>query len=133
MAFLLRRPIALMAHWVIDNLARGSQCGFELHLDNSLLHPTVVAAATVHSVDPWNIFFAWGDWSVVVTVPADRFNFFKDICERHGIQWSLIGQATNIARTLTARVNRRKLVSVIPVRNENFKSRGFNAGIKRTP
>jgi thiamine-monophosphate kinase len=114
----------------IDNLARSSQCGFELHLENSLLHPLVVAAAAANSIDPWNIFFAWGDWSVAVTVPADRFNFFQDICEQYGVQWCSLGQATGNTCSLTARINQGQLVNVNPIRNENFISRGFNAGIK---
>lgn len=114
----------------IDNLARSSQCGFELHLENSLLHPSVVTAASTHNIDPWNIFFAWGDWSVAVTIPADLFNSFEDICEQYSIQWSILGQATGNTCSLTARMNQGQLVNVNPIRNENFISRGFNAGIK---
>lgn len=114
----------------IDNLTRSSKCGFELHLKNSLMHPSVVAAAAAYNVDPWNIFFAWGDWSVAVTVPAERFNSFETICEQHSIQWSLLGQATSNTCTINARINQGQLVSVDPVRNENFISRGFNAEVK---
>lgn len=114
----------------IDNLARSSRCGFHLDLDRSLLPQPVVAAAAARSVDPWNIFFAWGDWSVAVTIPAQRFDQFAAVCEQNEIPWTPLGRATASALKFTARVDDGALVDVTPLRNENFIFRGFNAGIK---
>jgi len=114
----------------IDNLARRSGCGFLLELSDALLPWSVVAAASEHGVDPWNIFFAWGDWSVAAAVPADRFQLFEDVCRENGVEWTPLGWATDSTGKLLANVNKSELVGVTPVRNENFISRGFNAGIQ---
>lgn len=115
----------------IDNLARASGCGFELPLNHSQLHPLVVTAAKVRGINPWNVFFAWGDWSVAATVPAGRFDAFGRFCEDNEIQWCRLGSTTDLTFNISASVDGGQLASVIPLRNENFIARGFNAGVER--
>jgi thiamin-phosphate kinase len=114
----------------IENLSHKSHCGFELALDEALFPDIVREAARRTGLDPWNIFFAWGDWSVAVTVRPERLEYFRRICHEKRIAWTPLGKATAGAQKITARLNGGDLVSVEPVRNENFVPRGFNAGIK---
>jgi thiamine-monophosphate kinase len=114
----------------IDNLARASNCGFELDLNDNLL-PSVVLTASRHcAIDPWNIFFAWGDWAVAATIPAADFDRFKQVCEQERIQWRPLGVATAFARKISARRDGRIPEQIKALRNENFSSMGFNAGLK---
>lgn len=114
----------------VDNIARKSQCAFQLRLDERHLVPEVLAAAKVYDVDsPWNIFFAWGDWSIAAVVPAGRLAEFASVCQSHQFEWRDLGVATS-GKGLTAR--REPLgewFELAILRNENFVSRGFNAGI----
>lgn len=114
----------------VDNIARASKCGFHLTLDEAHLAPEVHAAAKQCEVDsPWNIFFAWGDWSIAAIVPAGRLDTFKDVCKVRGFEWRSIGEA-KLGSGLTAhRKGVEEQLDLAIIRNENFASRGFNAGI----
>ena len=113
----------------IDNLARSSSCGFKLNLDDALLPPAVIAASAACAVNPWNIFFTWGDWSVAAAVHPDQVELFEQVCSANNVSSTPLGRATAQPGRLTAQVNDGSLMSVTPVRNENFVSHGFNAGI----
>ena len=115
----------------VDNLARNSGCGFEFHLRDAILPDVVVAAASARGIDPWNIFFAWGDWAVAVVVRPEHFSAFQRICTDQHIQWLPLGQATAQPRRITARINDGPLRTVVALRNENFVSVGYNAGIDK--
>jgi thiamine-monophosphate kinase len=114
----------------VDNIARTSRCGFHLRLDEAHLAPEVRAAAEQFEVDsPWNIFFAWGDWSVAVVVPAGQLADFEAVCQSHQFEWRFLGEAT-MGKGLTAqKQGGDERFDVAIIRNENFVSRGFNAGI----
>lgn len=113
----------------VDNLCRSSGVGVHFELTDNMLTPALRGAAKAHSVDPWNIFVAWGDWSVVVAVPAEMEGDFGRVCLAHGISWHMLGTVTSRPREITATVNTGRPVIVNPIRNENFVSRGFNAGL----
>ena len=114
----------------IDNLARASQCGFEMALSKEFLPNAIRDSASDAMLDPWNIFFAWGDWSVAAIVRSEDYARFSAVCRDSSIQYLPIGRATSGSGRLTARIDNRDLVEVIPIRNENFVSRGFNAGLE---
>jgi thiamine-monophosphate kinase len=78
---------------------------------------------------PWNIFFAWGDWSVAAIVRADRMDVFVDVCRSEGIEWRRLGHA-KADPGITAELNGNDQVfNVHVIRNESFVSHGFNAGL----
>ena len=114
----------------IDNLARASSCGFLLELDETMFSRRVGQAATASGFSPWNIYFAWGDWSVAATVPTDRFEEFEATCSGAAIGWTPLGIVTSRARQLQARMAGGDPLGVNIIRNENFVSRGFNAGLE---
>jgi len=114
----------------VDNIARASRCGFHLRLDERHLAPEVRAAAEQYEVDShWNVFFAWGDWSIAAVVPAGRLPDFEAVCQSHRFEWRSLGEAT-VGDGLTAqKQSSNEWFDLAIVRNENFVSRGFNAGI----
>jgi thiamine-monophosphate kinase len=114
----------------IDNLSRSSGCGFNLELNDSLLSSEVKAAASAHNVNAWNIFSSWGDWAVVATVSSKNSKVFEELCAQHAIEWTPLGYATADKGKVTATVNDGKICEIAIIRNENFVSRGFNAGLK---
>ncbi len=112
----------------LDNLRRRSGTGLHLYLNHDLLSPTVVAAARAHGVDPWNVFVAWGDWSVAIAIPADKAEQFAELCDTHQIQHSMLGVATP-EPNIVACVDGGQPKRLTLIRNENFVSQGFNAGL----
>ena len=114
----------------IHNLARASRCGFDLALDHALLPEVVQDAARYGGLDPWNVFFAWGDWSVAVAVPVRHLALFRAICEDQDIQYTPLGNATDSAGRIAARRDGGSLVGVEVIRNENFASHGFSGGLE---
>ena len=114
----------------IENIARGSVCGFALELEDALLPKEVREAAVSPAVaSPWNLFFAWGDWSVAAIVDGTRIADFEQCCGKNGIDWRPLGWVVPRPGALTATLAGRKL-AVRPIRNENFLTRGFNAGLE---
>ena len=114
----------------IENLCRSSGCGFELALSESLLPAAVREAASCAALNAWNIFFAWGDWSVVATVHVEDLGRFRSICRDEDIAYTELGRATRSAGKVAARVDGGASVEVRLVRNENFAAEGFNEGLK---
>ena len=114
----------------IDNIASASGCGFTLELDDALLSQEVKDAAALTTVaSPWNLFFAWGDWSVAAVVDGTRVEDFERCCREKEIDWRPLGWVVPEVGELTATLGGRRL-NVTPVRNENFLGRGFNAGLE---
>ena len=114
----------------IENLGRSSGCGFELVLKESLLPAEVKEAGGRGAVNPWNIFFAWGDWSVAAAVRVEQQERFRAICREKEIAYTELGSATGVHGRVLARIDGGPPVEVRLVRNENFASAGFNEGVK---
>lgn len=53
------------------NIAHASGCQITLDLDPALLPASLEEEAGHAGINPWNLFFAWGDWAVVLTVDPD--------------------------------------------------------------
>lgn len=114
----------------VDNIARASRCGFRLRLNEELLAPEVRAAEEQYEVDsPWNIFFAWGDWSIAAVVPAGRLVEFEAVCRTHKFEWRFLGEVTMGDGLKARKEDTGEQFDLAIIRNENFVSRGFNAGI----
>lgn len=114
----------------VDNIARASRCGFHLKLKERLLAPEVrVAGEQCEVASPWNIFFAWGDWSIAAVVPRGRLADFEAVCQSHKFEWHALGEATVGDRLTAQKQDTDERFDFAIIRNENFVSRGFNAGI----
>jgi len=109
------------------NIAERSGCAIDLVLDDALIPPAVRDAALAEHADPWNLMFFWGDWQVVVAIADDSMDQFRRVAREERIVYTLLGTATDGPPALfTMRDGRRRRVNL--VRNENFKTRSYNAG-----
>ncbi|MEA3015344.1 MAG: thiamine-monophosphate kinase [Sphingomonadales bacterium] len=95
-----------------------------------MLSDLVKGAAEATGYNVWNIYFAWGDWSVAATVPSGRVAEFAEICAGQSIEWVTLGTATEEVRHLEAQLRGGEARRLNILRNENFVSRGFNAGLQ---
>ena len=112
----------------LENIGKQSQCGFHLNLDAKLLDERITNEASIRGFDPWNIFFCWGDWSVVAVVPQGRLLDFSKVASDHSIVWIPLGQVVHGPFSLHATVDGiQQRVRVL--RNENFVKTGFHAGL----
>ena len=116
----------------INNIAKKSQCNFHLTLSEKMLTPEVKQAAEVKNIDPWNLFFAWGDWSVAVAVCSEDKSKFEQVCHDNGIIYEQLGIVTEHKEEKekkTATIDDGPLRGLTILRNENFTKQGFNAGL----
>jgi thiamine-monophosphate kinase len=112
----------------LDNLVRKSKCTIRLDLDSVPMQDSLLREATINGYDPWNLFFFWGDWSVVVAIRAERYAEFEEFTDSKKIPMTTLGNAISGPPYLEATVGRR-LCQINVMRNENFKARSFNANI----
>lgn len=113
----------------LDNLVRKSRCTIRLDLNSISLQDSLLHEAAINGYDPWNLFFFWGDWSVVVAIQAERYAEFEEFADSRKIPMTTLGDAILGPPRLEAKVGR-KICLVKAMRNENFKSGSFNANIK---
>lgn len=113
----------------IDNLARASGCGFELVLHDDMLPEVVREAAASAAVQPWNVYFAWGDWAVAVVVRSRDVDSFRAVCSERQIQWTALGRATTGKGGVVARLDGGTSRRMEIVRNENFVAKSFSGGV----
>lgn len=111
------------------NIAERSNIGIEVFLDNNVIPENVLKTAEVESIDPWNLFFYWGDWQQVVAVPSKFSARFLQIIKKNRIQHTLIGRSIDSGPVLIGKTfeQRRKLRVL---RNENFRSNSYNRSEK---
>lgn len=112
----------------IENICCRSHCSAELDLDASQLPDCVLKESRASGVSPWNLFFFWGDWSIVITVRRSHIDELMKVARSEGYSVMEIGRMTDGPIPLSARLDGTH-VRVRPLRNENFRERGFNDGI----
>lgn len=113
----------------LDNIARKSCCCFNLTLNTEMLSQEIQLVAKQRDLDPWNIFFAWGDWSVVTVVRSEDRNVFEQICAENDIIHTRLGVITE-----TPEDHARKIATVDDscaldlkiLRSENFTKNGLS-------
>ena len=114
----------------LDNIAKKSCCNFHLTLSEEMLMPDVKQAASLRNIDPWNIFFTWGDWSVAVAIRSENKSAFERVCHENGIIYTQLGivtERTEEQEKKTATIDGNTLHNLKILRNENFTKQGFNA------
>jgi thiamine-monophosphate kinase len=112
----------LGAFW---NIAERSQVGIDVFLDPRLIPPYVAETAEIEGLDPWNLFFYWGDWQQLVAVPAISSDTFLTLAKASGTEVIHVGRAfasTPILMGISS--TERRQLSVL--RNENFRSYSYN-------
>jgi len=114
----------------ISNIARRSCCDFHLTLCEGMLTPEIKQAANLNSIDPWNIFFAWGDWSVATVIRSEDKFTFEQVCRENSIVYQQLGIVTGRKEEqekITATIGDGLSRDLTILRNENFTAKGFNA------
>jgi len=101
------------------NIAERSECGIELCLDGIDLGDEVREAAREAELDPWNLFFFWGDWQVVSAVPRGKLRTFRELANAEGVEYTVLGRAVDgTAALYGAQGGERRSMRVL--RSENF-------------
>ncbi len=113
----------------VENILTASRCGAELRLDQALIPQTLKSTAESECVDPWNLFFCWGDWSIAATVKSKTFDQFLACCAENHIRWTELGIITSQEGIVSAHVDGQKASQMTMLRNENFREQGYNAGV----
>jgi thiamine-monophosphate kinase len=112
----------------LENLVVASNRRIQLELDRSMISAATLREAEAAALDPWNLFFFWGDWSVVACVPDDRWERFEALSDSRGFEHIELGRVIPGKVDILATVDG-SLAKVNPVRNESFRGTSFNAGI----
>lgn len=111
------------------NICERSQCGAELDMNDQSLSQLVVATAQTEDINPWNLFYFWGDYSVIATVSEERFAAFARTSTEANIAYKVIGRIVPGPAALHG-VSNGKKHSLRLLRNENFAQLGFNSDVK---
>ncbi len=111
----------------VANLAAASSVGVALQLGDHLLADALREQARLADCDPWNLYFFWGDWSVVVAVPEESWPEFRATAAGLEVPWAEVGRAVEGSGIMATLDGVEYDVDV--VRNESFAGIGFNAGV----
>lgn len=107
------------------NLAERSKVGIELNLNDDVLSELLLWAASIEQINPWNLFFCWGDWQQVVVIKQESKSTFESIVKINKINHTYLGSAIDKAPILFLVVNgRRRQLKLL--RNENFRKYSYN-------
>lgn len=107
------------------NICESSNCAAELDLDEAEIPEDIRQAASGEGVNPWNLMFFWGDWSVVATIKSRSFHEFGELAATTGIRFRVLGRMTDEPPCVSGTAGGTKRVLNI-VRNENFTSTSYN-------
>jgi hypothetical protein len=97
-----------------------------------MLTPEIKQAANLRNINPWNIFFSWGDWSVTIAIHSEDISRFEQTCRENDIIYKRLGVVTERKKgeeKKTATVDNGHLCDLTILRNENFTQRAFNANL----
>ena len=109
----------------VQNIVSSSGCGVKLECNANMLSEQVLVAARMHGVSPWNLFYFWGDWSVVAVIRREQWENFDRVAHAEGIEYAALGLATGGGPRVSANIDG-VVKDVNIVRNENFTADGFN-------
>lgn len=110
------------------NIGERSNCGFEVYMDDRILHKEVKRVSVEFKIDPWNLMFFWGDWQVVATIEGRKINRFKTYCRENGVKYSILGQAIDGPPILCGVRNGKRVILPL-LRNENLTASSFHTDI----
>lgn len=115
----------LGAFW---NIAEASGCSIEIDMSSRALPRDVEGTARDLGYDPWNLMFFWGDWQVLVSVPAARNDDFLRAAKEHHIPIQRFGGVGEGPPQLVGLIEGHRR-SLRLLRNENFREFSFGADV----
>jgi thiamine-monophosphate kinase len=110
------------------NIAEASECAVEVDMTDGALPLPVAEVAREFGYDPWNLMFFWGDWQVVVAVPAAKADGFLRVAKEHGVSVRQLGRACDGPTRLVG-MSEKGQRELRVIRNENFRVSSFNADV----
>ncbi|MBD3352318.1 MAG: hypothetical protein GF364_12600 [Candidatus Lokiarchaeota archaeon] len=110
------------------NIADASKCSIVLDMSDKLLPDYVKKAALDYDYDPWNLFYFWGDWQVIVSVPTAKLDSFTNLTKNNNIPIYFLGRADKGPPELIGHSGERT-GNVKLLRNENFQKSSFNQNV----
>lgn len=111
------------------NIAEASGCAIEVDMSPDVIPKQVAEAASEFGYNPWNLMFFWGDWQVVVSVPAARSDDFWRVAKEHHIPVQHLGRACEGPPQLMGLSEERRH-NLRLLRNENFLKSSFNTDVE---
>jgi thiamine-monophosphate kinase len=111
------------------NICERSHCGAELDMNDETLPTMVSTTAQAEGLNPWNLLYFWGDYSVIATVREGRISEFSRTATAANIQHRVIGRIVSEPTALFGIVDGKKRRLRL-LRNENFARQGFNSNVK---
>jgi len=92
------------------------------------LPPLVARTARIEGINPWNIFFFWGDYNVIITVRPEQMEAFIRVAKMSYLLYGVLGRISDGPPGLFGVVgDERRPLRV--VRNENFVRLGFSGNV----
>jgi len=110
------------------NICERSNCGFLIDFDNIKIPNYINTISKRLGLNPWNLFFSWGDWQIIATVHYEKLSSFKKLSQDNDIKYTILGRATSDPLHISGILDN-KPVSLNCIRNENFKQHSYNNNI----
>jgi thiamine-monophosphate kinase len=79
----------------LTTLAEVNEVGVLIDLTDLSLSDDVMLAASTLEMDPARLVFGWGDWQLVVTVGASRFDELSELASQVGVILTRVGEVTS--------------------------------------
>ena len=109
----------------IWNIAEASGCSIELDMSLKNIPEIIIKTAYEHGYNPWNVFYFWGDWQVIVSVPQSNTAEFWCVIEKNHISAYSLGHFCEGPPQLFGNVEGTKK-NIYLARNESFVKDSFN-------
>ncbi len=114
----------------IQNICRASNCSVYLDLDLNSISQIVKDASKNNDLNPFNLFFFWGDWQIISSIHQEKWEDFKKFCHNNKILFTRLGFAKKGDGSIFGKTadgfSKMKIL-----RNENFTSNSFNSNYER--
>jgi thiamine-monophosphate kinase len=111
------------------NICERSLCGAELEMDDASLPSFVSLTAAANRLNPWNLLFFWGDYSIIATIPESRMDEFVRTATEGNVGHRVLGRIVPGPTALYGLADGKKR-GLRLLRNENFARHGFNNDVR---
>jgi thiamine-monophosphate kinase len=76
----------------LRELSARNDVDFVLDVDLLAASEPVVQVASAFGIEPGKLMLSWGNWELVLTVPAAHLQAFRDVAAEHLIGYTMIGE-----------------------------------------
>jgi thiamine-monophosphate kinase len=111
------------------NICERSCCSAEIEMLEDGLPKHILLAAKMENLNPWNIAFFWGDYSIVATVHSNAMSEFIRAAQTSDTPYHVLGRTAVGPPALFGLCGAKKYQLRV-LRNENFVRQGFNSDLR---